>query len=414
MSYERPDKTRRQTLQSIGAGAVGLTGLATVGTVRADSTNENMLAIIYDDGHVEDYTEALPIHEEFGAPACVAACPGLIGESDHWLTQEQLDDIYRADWEIMSHSIDHRALGEIPIEGDIDAGDTELPVQSNIHGQFPGDPLRIFSDTIGLEATAAGTETTDGQELLLLEEPIEEDVAMEDDPWVRYTNEFTEWVLEESKERLESWGYPVTAYVHPYNRYDGYVSDVVPSYYDAVPNAGRAPSLIDTANLDPFHIGRETFETDRMTDDDIVAFIEEIENGEFFGILYGHTGYDTLPPERIEFTLQHAAERDVSVVTLQEALVEVGVMEEVPDGGSEPPGNGDENDSPPPADSSDDQEPPDNDNDGPGDETTPDDQANKGGDGEGAQSDPVPGFGAVATAVGLGGGLVYERYRKKE
>lgn len=399
---------RRTYLKAATSGAIALTGVTGIGTVAASDGADNMLVLIYDDGHLEDYTEALPLHQEFDAPGCVAACPGLIGTDERWLTREQLDEIYDAGWEIMSHSIEHRALGEIPIQSDAIAGDTHIHVQSHRHGQFPGDPLLIFDNTSEVTATVEGIATENGESYLVLEEPLEEDVLVAEDPWVRYTDEFTEWVLEESRDQLESWGYPVTAYVHPYNRYDGFVSEVLPEYYDAVPNAGRAPSQIPISNVDPYHIGRATFETDRMTDEEVTAFIDAIAEDEVFGVLYGHTGYDTLPPERIEHTLEVAADRDVSVVTLQEALVELDILQEMPqppDVQSENAGNDTDSDAHGEDESTDDtSDPP------PDDSDNSDDDTSK----QNPEDDSLPGLGAAMAAGSIGGALLYRRFTHDE
>lgn len=410
MEHTRADRAtgRRQFVQDVTLGTVALSGVLGAGTVSGSDTDRDMLVIIYDDGHVEDYTEALPIHQAYDAPACVAACPGLIGSSDAWLTRDQLDALYDNGWEVMSHTIEHRALGEIPIESDVREGDTRVQVQSHRHGQFAGDPLLLFDDDTSVTVTVAGNETEDGAEYLLLEEPTEDDVLVDQDAWVRYTDEFTRHILEESRDQLESWGYPVTGYVHPYNRYDGYVSEVLPEYYDAVPNAGRAPSLIGTTAVDPFEIGRDTFETDRMSDDEIGSFLDRIVEDDVFGVLYGHTGYETMPPERIEHTLETADGRDVDVVTLQEALVEVGVFSEIPD----PPENGTNG---PGSDDTDDTS-----DDGSGADDSPTDDSSTDRD-DGAKKEsvsgqddeedsPLPGFGTAAGVAGVAGGLVYSWY----
>lgn len=316
--------SRRTVLRGAGASAVALTGLPTIADrARANEDSNGMVVLIYDDSPREDYTKAFPIHQEYDVPGCVAACPGLMGTSSDWLHPDQLSEMHEAGWEVMSHTSKHRALGEIPIRSDIESGDTEIHVQSNLHGRFEGDPLVIFDDDTETTATVAGTDQDGDDDVLVLEEPIEESFEAGDGyrTWVRYTDEFTESVLEESKGQLEEWGFPVTGYVHTYDRYDGYVSEVVSEYYDAVPNM-PGTGLNRTYEPDPLELSRMSFENPHTSEEELEEFLDTIANEPDFGILFGHSDMESFTPERIRTTIEMAQERDIEIVTLQEVLAE--------------------------------------------------------------------------------------------
>lgn len=329
-SHADSDLKRRTVLQ--GAGAVALAGYTvSTGAVAQDddADDQNMLVLIYDDSPREDYTKAFPVHEEFGVPGCAAVCPGLMGTHGRWMDPGHLEEMHAAGWEVMSHTLEHRALGEIPVRSDIEIGDTDIHVQSSLHGRFEGDPLIVFDQDTEARVTAAGRADSDDEAILELEQPITESFEAGDgfQTWVRYTDDFTEHILEESRAQIEEWGFgPVTAYVHTYDRYDGYVSEVVPEYYDTVPNR-RTMGLNPTFDPDPFQLGRENFEDDNMSRSDMAEFLDAIVDEPDFGILYGHSNHRSFTEDRIRAVIEMAQERDIEIVTLQRALQELNVLD---------------------------------------------------------------------------------------
>ena len=327
--------TRRRFVRATGLGAagfgvgVGLTGGSRPTTAADDPAG--LLVLVYDDSPAEDYSKAYPVHREYDVPGCIAACPGLMeGGSDEWLLPGHLRAMHADGWEVMSHTLEHRLLGEVPLEGSVDAGETRIPVRSDLQGRFPGEPLVFIDGDDRIEATVSGREReNDDERYLLLDSGIEESVSS--DAVVRYTDAFTEEVLSESRSILEGWlseeGGAVNGYVHTYDWVEG-VGNIVPSYYDAIPNGrpGRGP-LNQEFDPDPLSLTRGYMETDSMDDDRVLAVLDTVATDPDFGILAGHTNHETLPEERIRFVIEEAIERDIAVVTLQEALHRLGVLE---------------------------------------------------------------------------------------
>ena len=349
MQHQQRDgqSTRRDVLRGIGGGTAAIGAVTLIpASAAGEETDGGKVAFIYDDSPREDYTKAFPAHQEFDVPGCAAVCPGLMGTSSDWLDPEQLEEMYDAGWEVQSHTLKHRALGEIPVTGDIEEGDTEIEVQSSLHGMFGGDPLLIFDDETETTATSAGRNDTGDQAILELEEPIDESFAAGDgrETWVRYTDEFTEEILEESKSQIEEWGYgPVSAYVHTYNRYDGYVTEVLPEYYDSTPNRHGDP-LNPTFDIDPFHCGRVNFEDDKLTESELADILDTVVEEPYFALLYGHSNYETFTQDRIERAIEMCLERDLEVTTFQEILIELDVYEPPEDPHDENGDNGTDDD----------------------------------------------------------------------
>ena len=359
-------------MEAVGGGAVAIGAASVTGAADEDDDNDEdsndqggMLVIIYDDSPSTDYTKAFPIHQEYDVPGCIAACPGLMEDHNEFLMPGQLEQIQDAGWEVMSHTVRHRLLAAVPVEEDVDESDTRIYAQTNSHGRFEGDPIEIT----GPDATATGVVAGDGEDdtgrYVELEEPIGESFEAGPNVTIRYTEEFTREILEESRSMLEEWGLdPVTGFIYTYDRQE-YVEELVPDHYEAVGNAhGVASGLNPEWEPDPFDLHRTYFETDRMDEDELGAFLDEIANEPDFGILGGHTNFNTLPAERIEKTIEMALERDIEIVTLQEALVRLDALDE----GVLADDNGDENG--------------DDDGDGNGDDDGDDDQGSIGGNGE--------------------------------
>ncbi|WP_255169878.1 polysaccharide deacetylase family protein [Natrononativus amylolyticus] len=376
--------TRRRVLAATGALTVGTTALTTGAS--ADVDGDGMVVFVYDDSPIEDYTSTYPIHQEYDVPGCVAACPGLMAASDEFMDPDQLTEMYEDGWEVMSHTIDHRALGHTPLERDAESGDDRLYVGSNLHGDHPGDPLVVLDGDREIEATVAGQGVDGDDHYVELESGLEESIEATDETVVRYTEEFTREILEESKAMIEEWGVPVTGFVYTYDRYHGIVEELVPEYYETTPNYRSHDGINPLDAIDPFQLYRRYIETDWATTDEIEQFMATTAEEGHLGIVSGHSQFETLPADRIEFTIEAALEHDLRIVTLQEALEELGHLEvhdvDVDDGDDSDDGeaadDGSEN-----ATESDDG----------GTNSTADDA-----------SDGMPGFGAAVGAAGVAGG----------
>lgn len=388
--------TRRQFLATTGAVTFAATTAA-----RATNGDSGTVVFTYDDGPIEDYTQTFEVHQRYDAPACVAVCPELMRSSDDYLDSAHVGELHEAGWEILSHTLAHRSIGRVALERDAAAGDDRLYVRVHRHGRYDGDPLTVFDGKRSVTATSAGRGTDEGNAYVELEEGLDESIEA-DDGYVRYTEPFLREILAESKARIEAWGVPVTGFVYPYGRYHGVAEDLVPEYYDAVPNhrTGRG-GLNPIGALDPTRMIRRYIETDRSTPDEIDEFMSTVAERDVVGVVGGHSQFDTLPAERVDLALELAEAHDLRIVTLREALVDLDILER-PD--PIPKGRGDTDD-----DSSRKQ----NDT-GRGDSDGP-----AGTDGEssadeddvsaGAEESAGFGFAATATAVVGGGALIARR-----
>ncbi|XVH30465.1 polysaccharide deacetylase family protein [Haloferacaceae archaeon DSL9] len=320
--------SRRTVLKATGAGAVGVAGSPLLsGTVRARA-HDGMVVFTYDDSPVEDYTKTYAVHGEYGVPGCVAACPGLMATgASRYLSPEQLLEMHGEGWDVLSHTLEHRCVGEIPLTRDVAAGDTRVYVRSDLHGQFEGDPLTIFTGDARTTATVVDGGVAGGDPYLVLEDGVDRPFAATDEPRVRYTEPFLRHIFEESRAQLESWGATVTGFVYPYGRYDGLAETLVPEYYGAVPNSrtGRG-GFNPHADINPLGLVRTYIEEDAMSEERLAEFMNGVATRSALGIVGGHSQYSTLTESRLRLAIELAQESNLKIVTLREALDELGVL----------------------------------------------------------------------------------------
>lgn len=311
--------TRRGFCRS--AGAVSLSLLGSKATAR--STNGRVV-FVYDDCPEEDYTQTYPVHRQEGVPGCIAAVSDRIGHPS-WLSPGQLREMEGEGWEIMSHSVRHRALGEIAVTRDIEPGDTKVYVDSNFHKRVPGDRILVSDgDRTETFSVADGGEDSMG-EYLVAERPLETAFAADDGVTERYTDELLRSSLAHSKKTLEGFGVDVSTIVLPFGQTRGRVQELIPNYYDALANEHHW-GFNDRAMLDPYHLGRTIFREGELSMRKIGTFLDHVRDEDALGMFVGHSYEEGLPPSRVRKTIRMTKERDLEIVTLQDALSDFGVL----------------------------------------------------------------------------------------
>jgi hypothetical protein len=65
-----------------------------------DPPENGAVAFVYDDGPIEDDTQAFPVHEEFDASTTTGIVTDWIGRNDDWMDIEHLEELAAADWGI--------------------------------------------------------------------------------------------------------------------------------------------------------------------------------------------------------------------------------------------------------------------------------------------------------------------------
>ncbi|MDJ1430684.1 polysaccharide deacetylase family protein [Halostagnicola sp. A-GB9-2] len=389
------------------------TGVSTVGGVSlpftaSASKTEGMVVFTYDDSPLEDYTETFPVHQEYDVPGCIAVCPGLMDSSTAYMDSDHVVKMNNAGWEVMSHTLKHRALGHIPLTKDCDPANNRIYVDTNRHGRYVDDPIALVTDGEELvTGVVSDSGTNEKGDYIDLKSKVGK-IIESDDSYVRYTEEFTRKILSKSKSRINEWGIPATGFVYPYGRYDGLVERIVPEYYESVPNHRTGRGGHNPINeLVPTEMIRQYIETDMATDEEIHEFMETVASRDVLGITGGHSQYDTLPADRVEFAIQSALDHNLEIVTVQEALDTLGIVEkpDLPVNGEESDGSESPNEHAPDS--------PDNNGTDTKNESSTEGESDGGDatkrDNE-SSADATPGLGVIAgTTATVGGALAASR-----
>ena len=322
--------SRRSVLRaSAVGGACALAGGPFVGTAAGTPTGADdgagsgtgKLVFTYDDGPIEDYTKAFPVHQEEGVPACIGAISNRLGHSEHWLDAETLHEITAAGWEVIDHTFRHRALDEVPLTADVAPEDEKIYVRSNVHSREPADLLLSDGEHSTVVTIAGGGEDDDGQ-FVELEAPVGESFAAATTT-ERYTDEVLRKEIVQSKADLEALGFSVSGFMLPYGRYGERSMELIGQHHDAVVNYQRG-GLNYVGEFDPLRMSRRYVGEGSL--DELGRYMDEVARGGAIGILGAHARDDSLTADRIRAAIRMAKERDVEIVTLREALVDAGVV----------------------------------------------------------------------------------------
>lgn len=318
--------TRRNCIRSIGAGTAAVGGLSVSGSVAAQETKGRMV-FVYDDGYVEDYTQTFTIHQQFDAPACAAVPSSAVGRNENFLKEDQLTEMSNAGWEVMSHAVAHECLGSVTLTEPAEPGDTRLYVDSTVHGRTPNE-AEIFQGDKRVVRKITGKDQDDVGGYLRLDSKVGQSFQAEQTK-VRFTEDVVRRVLEESKASLEQRGFDVNNFVYPYGRYDNRTEKLVTEYYNAVANA-HPGGLNTRIGLDPYDLRREYFHTETMTKEEMGTYMDRVASRDTLGLFGGHSRNPNLPGRRIQTAIEMAQERNLEIVTLQQALEDFGVYESTP------------------------------------------------------------------------------------
>lgn len=280
------------------------------------------VVFIYDDGPMEDYTQAFPAHQAFDAPASTGIVTEWIGRQDFndndWMDVHHLEELADAGWEITSHTIRHASLGTFELVEDAAPTDTHIYPDSLRHGFHPDRNIEITDGERTVERTVVGTGEDAAGRYIELDETLDASFAA-GETIERYTADEMHAILGESQRQLEDLGFEVTTLLAPYDEYDDWALEFVPEYYDGVANAQPSSRINDPDTFDPYQTRRDYF-IEFTSPEPIIQDIDKIANEGLLGIFGAHTFKEEITQDGIRQILEWVHARDVEVLTLRDAI----------------------------------------------------------------------------------------------
>lgn len=356
---ERPSPSRRRFL---GTSAVVATGLAgCLGSLRTeigengddtdisdgnttddeyagddneDHTDEDQpldppeggaVVFVYDDGPMEDYTQAFPAHQAFDAPATVGIVTEWIGRENYmgtdWMDVEQLEELEGAGWEIASHTTEHTAVGTFELVEDAEPEDNRVYPNGIRHGYWEPRDLEITDGNTIVTRTVLGWDEDDLGRYIELDEPLGTSFAT-GKTVTRYPEAGMHEAFGESKRELEALGFEIDTFLAPYDNFDDYSREFASEYYKGIANAEHG-SRVNSEGFDPYYTQRDYF-LEFTTPESVIADLDEIADRGALGVIGAHTFKEEVSEEGIYETLEWIDERGIEVLTLREAIARYG------------------------------------------------------------------------------------------
>lgn len=284
-----------------------------------DPPENGAVVFVYDDGPIEDYTQALPAHREFDDPATAGIVSEWVGSDDRWMDTEHLDELVEAGWEICSHTTEHTTVGTAELVENASANDDTLYPEHIRHGHHEDKEIELVhtetDDVISRVVTGLDGEG-DSRHITLDEELGEEFPA---GSVIRYPEEYMHEALGDSQAALVDMGYEISTLLAPYDVFDEYSMQFVPEYYNGVANANHGEMINYPSEYDPYETNRDYF-IEFTTPEQVQSDLDEIAEYGFLGVAGAHTFKDEVTEDRIRDMLSWLNERGIEVLTLREAV----------------------------------------------------------------------------------------------
>jgi len=281
------------------------------------------IVIMYDDGFMEDYTKAFPIHQEYDVPGMSAINTAHLGEEDR-LNWEQISEMTDWGWEIASHGHRHSALIINSIVRPADKGDNELYL-NNPGLITEGYEYKIYHRDKGLQEDFKVEELIPGKGV-----KISPDLAASypaENTFIKPNERslFTEIIY--SQEILTERGYQIDFFVYPYNGFFQEVVEIVAEGYLAA-RAGHdhkksfPEAFLNTEPFELYNLRGTSFDGDELQKDHITELIQAALDQRALLIFYGHPQRDEFNKEYLKHIIYQAEKLEVPIKSLSDIIYE--------------------------------------------------------------------------------------------
>ncbi|WIV67433.1 polysaccharide deacetylase family protein [Natrialbaceae archaeon AArc-T1-2] len=289
----------------------------------APSIDGGAIVFVYDDGPIEDYDAAFPVHQEFDAPASAGIVTEWMGREDYngtdWMGVEELEELAAAGWEITSHTTAHTALGEFELVADAGPDDVRVYPEQRNHGFHHGHEIEVTDGEKSVRRTVVGSDHDDTGGYLEFDEPLGESFRA-GETVERHPEDVMHAFLGESKRELEDLGFEVDTLLAPYDIADEWTIEIAREYYDGIANVRPGSMINDPDTFDPFETRRDYF-IEFTSPETVRDELDRVAEEEAIGVVGAHTFKEEVTSDRIRETLEWVDERDLEVLTFRDAIM---------------------------------------------------------------------------------------------
>lgn len=304
-----------------------LTGYSLVnnGLQKSSSYVPPMLVIMYDDGPVEDYEIAFPVHQAQGVPGVVCINSSTVNTENN-LSIDQLKEMEDAGWEIVNHGKYHAALDNRKVIKNINAGDTRIYIDRpyRVKKQYK---YLLYNEITGKKEVVNIVDVQAERENRKRGYVEIEGGAQNSYPsWstcLRLTEDSAVEEILEGKKELINMGFNVTNYTYSYNAYEDWSKKIVSKYHNAARSNSGGKILFKRINKKPlskYALYSTNFEVDKITDKKLEFLLGQTAKKGGLTILWAHTWSDNFTQERLHYIIELAKSKNIQITTLQEAL----------------------------------------------------------------------------------------------
>lgn len=286
-------------------------------TISVPTAATPRLVLVFDDGVDADHEQVRPVLADAGVEACFAVVPDWVGEDGH-LNADRVPALADAGHEIAAHGRRHRYLQAHRLRSPVAAGDERLPLAAGRvypdegHGVLAGDEFEVADGDRTERFEIDDVRSVDGGPAVVAADPL--DGGFEPpETVVRPTLATVRDEVVGAGEELASIGVDPDTFVLPYDAADVRAWRVVRDRYDRLLNAA-VRSLPNPSGTARTNLRRFYAETDRLTRREIADYLDAVADRSAIGILAGHAARETLPPERVAWTIEAATARGIEVV----------------------------------------------------------------------------------------------------
>ncbi|MFW5906144.1 MAG: DUF2334 domain-containing protein [Desulfobia sp.] len=283
------------------------------------------LIIVYDDGHIQDLTQALPVHQKMNAPAVSSINPDTLGNKGR-LKRRHLHMLELWGWEIASHGLYHAHLGKNKIKNRIKKGSTIVEI-SNAHLIEKRYRYSLYDPNTNTkeEFDVEDIIIDDDKHYIQVKNPLLFNHTK--DAYVTLTKNSMQKEIYGSKEILREMGFRVTSFVFPYNGYTEQAKNIVRKHYLFARVGQRKgcdfpKAFINTSPMKCRTLHAACFENELITDEDLHELLKRTVQEHSLLILYAHSGKESFSVKRLENIIQTARDLGLNITTFQKLMAD--------------------------------------------------------------------------------------------